>query len=90
MPTQDVTIVNALGLHLRASSKLSQTASRFPCEVWLRRGNKRVNAKSVLGVTMLAAGPGVMLTIETAGEQESEAMQALVGLIESGFGESLT
>ncbi|MEY2776555.1 MAG: hypothetical protein RLY30_653 [Pseudomonadota bacterium] len=89
MQRRDVTIVNALGLHLRASSKLSQTATRFPCEVWLSRGAKRVNAKSVLGVTMLAAGPGVSITIETSGEQEQEAMQALVGLVESGFGEEL-
>lgn len=89
MLTREVTIVNALGLHLRASSKLSQAASRFPCEVWLSRGAKRVNAKSVLGVTMLAAGPGVSISIETAGEQEAEAMQALVQLIESGFGETL-
>ncbi|MEY4013730.1 MAG: hypothetical protein RLZZ290_594 [Pseudomonadota bacterium] len=89
MPAQEVTIVNALGLHLRASSKLSQTASRFPCEVWLSRGPKRINAKSVLGVTMLAAGPGVVISIETFGDQEDEAMQALVSLIESGFGETL-
>ncbi|MEY3572768.1 MAG: HPr family phosphocarrier protein [Burkholderiaceae bacterium] len=89
MPSQEVTIVNALGLHLRASSKLSQTASRFPCEVWLSRGTKRINAKSVLGVTMLAAGPGVCISIETSGDQEDEAMQALVALIASGFGETL-
>jgi phosphocarrier protein len=89
MPVRDVTIVNALGLHLRASSKLSQTASRFPCEVWLSRGNKRVNAKSVLGVTMLAAGPGVSIQIETSGTQEEEALLALVSLIEGGFGETL-
>jgi phosphocarrier protein len=89
MPAREVTIVNALGLHLRASSKLSQTASRFPCEVWLSRGTKRVNAKSVLGVTMLAAGPGVRIQVETTGEQEEPALQALVSLIESGFGETL-
>ncbi|NBV88539.1 MAG: HPr family phosphocarrier protein [Betaproteobacteria bacterium] len=89
MPHREVTIVNALGLHLRASSKLSQTASRFPCEVWLNRGPKRVNAKSVLGVTMLAAGPGVTITVETTGEQELEALDALVSLIEAGFGEPL-
>jgi phosphocarrier protein len=89
MPHREVTIVNALGLHLRASSKLSQTASRFPCEVWLSRGPKRVNAKSVLGVTMLAAGPGVTITVETTGEQELEALDALVSLIEAGFGEPL-
>lgn len=82
-----VTIINALGLHLRASSKLSQTATRFPCEVWLRRGTKRVNAKSVLGVTMLAAGPGTDIEIEVDGEQEDEALAALRTLIADRFGE---
>ncbi len=87
MPKQTVPVINALGLHLRASSKLSQLATRFPCEVWLSRNNKRVNAKSVLGVTMLAAGNGTEVDIETIGEQEQEALDALVGLFASKFGE---
>ena len=86
MPKQTVPVINALGLHLRASSKLSQLATRFPCEVWLSRNNKRVNAKSVLGVTMLAAGKGTEVDIETIGEQEQEALDALVGLFASKFG----
>jgi phosphocarrier protein len=87
MPKQTVPVINALGLHLRASSKLSQLATKFPCEVWLSRNNKRVNAKSVLGVTMLAAGKGTEVDIETIGEQEGEALAALVDLFASRFGE---
>jgi phosphocarrier protein HPr len=87
MPKQTVPVINALGLHLRASSKLSQLATRFPCEVWLSRNGKRVNAKSVLGVTMLAAGKGTEVEIETTGEQEAEAMTALIDLFASRFGE---
>ena len=87
MKIEKATIINALGLHLRASSKLSQTATRFPCEVWLRRGTKRVNSKSVLGVTMLAAGPGTEIEIEVDGEQEDEAMATLKALIANRFGE---
>ena len=87
MRIEKATIINALGLHLRASSKLSQTATRFPCEVWLRRGTKRVNAKSVLGVTMLAAGPGTEIENEVDGEQEDEALATLQELIANRFGE---
>jgi phosphocarrier protein HPr len=87
MPRQTITVTNKLGLHLRASSKLSQMASSFPCEVWLERNTKRINAKSVLGVTMLAAGLGAEVTIETSGEQEDLAMQSLVKLFEDKFGE---
>ena len=87
MPSQTVPVINTLGLHLRASSKLSQLASRFPCEVWLSRNGKRVNAKSVLGVTMLAAGKGTQVDIETIGDQEQEALDALVALLASRFGE---
>lgn len=87
MKIEKATIINALGLHLRASSKLSQTATRFPCEVWLRKGTKRVNAKSVLGVTMLAAGPGTEIEIEVDGEQEDEALATLQELIANRFGE---
>lgn len=87
MPKQTVPVINALGLHLRASSKLSQLATRYPCDVWLSRNNKRVNAKSVLGVTMLAAGKGTEVEIETLGEQEQEALEALIALFASKFGE---
>lgn len=87
MPQATVTIINALGLHLRASSKLSQLASRFVCEVWLMRGTKKVNAKSVLGVTMLAAGPGTEVTIITEGDDAAEALLALTELVASRFGE---
>jgi phosphocarrier protein HPr len=87
MPKQTVPVINTLGLHLRASSKLSQLATKYPCEVWLSRNNKRVNAKSVLGVTMLAAGKGTEVEIETSGEQEQEALEALMALFASKFGE---
>lgn len=87
MPKQIVPVINTLGLHLRASSKLSQLATRFPCEVWLSRNSRRVNAKSVLGVTMLAAGKGTEVEIETIGEQAEEAMAALIELFASRFGE---
>jgi phosphocarrier protein len=87
MPQATVPIINALGLHLRASSKLSQLATRFPCEVWLMRGTKKVNAKSVLGVTMLAAGPGTEITILTEGDQSEAALEALVALVAGRFGE---
>jgi phosphocarrier protein HPr len=82
-----ITIINKLGLHLRASSKLSQTATQYPCEVWLSRGSKRINAKSVLGVTMLAAGPGTEIEIECDGDREDEAMAAIRHLIDDKFGE---
>jgi phosphocarrier protein len=87
MPKQTVPVINALGLHLRASSKLSQLATKFPCEVWLSRNNKRVNAKSVLGVTMLAAGKGTEVEIETIGDQADEALTTIVALFASRFGE---
>lgn len=83
----NVTISNVLGLHLRASSKLSQLATKFPCEVWLSKGAKRINAKSVLGVTMLAAGQGTEIEVETIGAQDEEAMTALLALINDKFGE---
>ena len=67
-----VTISNKLGLHARASAKLTKLAGSFPCEVWLARGDRRVNAKSIMGVMMLAAGLGVTVEIETNGEQEQE------------------
>jgi phosphocarrier protein len=80
--------MNKLGLHARASAKLTQLASQYYCEVWLSRGDRKVNAKSIMGVMMLAASKGVVLDIETAGADETEAMEALVNLIEKRFGES--
>ena len=87
MLQQDVLIINKLGLHARASAKLTQTASQYPCEVWMSRNGKRVNAKSIMGVMMLAAARGTTVNVETSGEQEQEAMEALVALINDRFGE---
>lgn len=81
------TISNKLGLHARASAKLTKLAGSFPCEVWMSRGERRVNAKSIMGVMMLAAGMGVTVEVETSGESEQEAMQALLALIDDKFGE---
>jgi phosphocarrier protein len=87
MLQQDAQIINKLGLHARASAKLTQTASQFPCEVWLTRNGRRVNAKSIMGVMMLAAAKGTTVNIETTGEKEQEAMTALLALISDYFGE---
>lgn len=87
MPSQEAPIINKLGLHARASAKLTQTASRFPCDVWLTRNGRRVNAKSIMGVMMLAAAKGTSVVVETAGEQENEALQAILDLIADRFGE---
>ena len=80
-------ISNKLGLHARASAKLTKLAGSFPCEVWLSRGERRVNAKSIMGVMMLAAGKGVEIQVETDGDQEQPAMDALLALIADKFGE---
>jgi phosphocarrier protein HPr len=80
-------INNKLGLHARASAKLTKVAASFPCEVWMSRGERRVNAKSIMGVMMLAAGVGSEVTIETNGEREQEAMDALLALVADKFGE---
>ncbi|MFZ2542381.1 MAG: HPr family phosphocarrier protein [Gallionella sp.] len=87
MQRQDVVIINTLGLHARASAKLTQLASGFKCEVMLSRSNRRVNAKSIMGVMMLAASKNTTISIETKGEDEVEAMQALLNLINDYFGE---
>jgi phosphocarrier protein HPr len=87
MQQQEVQIINKLGLHARASAKLTQLASSFKCEVMLSRNNRRVNAKSIMGVMMLAAAKGTTIVIETNGEDEAGAMQALVKLINDYFGE---
>ncbi|MDD2926396.1 HPr family phosphocarrier protein [Rhodoferax sp.] len=81
------TISNKLGLHARASAKLTKLAGSFPCEVWMSRGERRVNAKSIMGVMMLAAGQGTPVEVETSGEREQEAMEALLALINDKFGE---
>src|SRR6478672_2890210 len=87
MTKTSATISNKLGLHARASAKLTKLAAGYPCEVWISRGERRVNAKSIMGVMMLAAGIGTEITLETDGEREDEAMNALLALISDKFGE---
>jgi len=87
MLQQDALIVNKLGLHARASAKLTQLASGFKCEVMLSRNQRRVNAKSIMGVMMLAAAKGTTIGIETDGADEADAMQAILNLINDKFGE---
>ena len=87
MPQITTTISNKLGLHARASAKLTKLAGSFPCEVWLSKGERRVNAKSIMGVMMLAAGLGSEVVLETIGEREDEALQALLALMADKFGE---
>jgi phosphocarrier protein HPr len=81
------TISNKLGLHARASAKLTKIAGSYPCEVWLSKGERRINAKSIMGVMMLAAGIGSMVELETDGAQEAEASAAILALIADKFGE---
>jgi len=87
MLKKEIEIINKLGLHARASAKLTQTASGFACEVWIVRAGRRVNAKSIMGVMMLAASKGATVELETNGSDESEAMEAMVALINNKFGE---
>ena len=87
MAERDIQITNKLGLHARASAKLTQTAVRFQSEVWLTRNGRRINGKSIMGVMMLAASRGTEIKIETIGTDEVAAMNALVELIEDKFGE---
>ncbi|MBS0507059.1 MAG: HPr family phosphocarrier protein [Proteobacteria bacterium] len=87
MIKNSITISNKLGLHARASAKLTKLAGSFPCEVWMSKGERRINAKSIMGVMMLAAGLGSQVEVETDGAQEQEAMQALLALIDDKFGE---
>ena len=87
MIKQTTTISNKLGLHARASAKLTKLAGGFRCDVHLSRNGRRVNAKSIMGVMMLAAAKGSTITLETDGEDEVAAIDALAGLISSGFGE---
>jgi len=87
MLQQDIEIVNKLGLHARASAKLTQMAGQFKSEIWIARNERRVNAKSIMGVMMLAANKGSTIRLEIDGVDESEAMQALAALIADRFGE---
>ena len=87
MLQREVEIINKLGLHARASAKLTQVAGRFEADVWLSRNGRRVNAKSIMGVMMLAAAKGSTVVVETEGADEAEAMNEVVGLIADRFGE---
>jgi len=87
MPNTDIVISNKLGLHARAAAKLTQLASKFASEIFISRGAQSVNAKSIMGVMMLAAGIGVTVELETNGLQEGEAMDAIVQLMNDKFGE---
>lgn len=87
MPQASVTISNKLGLHARASAKLTKLASSYPCDVWMSKGDRRINAKSIMGVMMLAAGLGSVVMVDTQGERDAEALTALLALIHDKFGE---
>jgi phosphocarrier protein len=87
MPKAEAPIVNKLGLHARASAKLTQLAGSYPCEVWMERNGRRINAKSIMGVMMLAAGKGSSIVVDTKGEQADAALSALLALIADRFGE---
>ena len=87
MPQTTTTVSNKLGLHARASAKLTKLAGSYPCEVWISKGERRVNAKSIMGVMMLAAGLGSEVLLETRGEQEQEALDAILALMADKFGE---
>ena len=84
----EVEILNKLGLHARASAKLTQLAGGFASEVWMEKGSRRINAKSIMGVMMLAAGKGSTVVVETDGADELAANQAILELIASRFGEA--
>ena len=84
---QHILIINKLGLHARASTKLTQTASQFKSDIWIERNGRRVNAKSIMGVMMLAASKGSTVSLEATGVDESAAIEALVELINNRFGE---
>ena len=87
MIQRDFTISNKLGLHARPSAQLTQVASRFASEVWIAKGGRRVNAKSIMGVMMLAAGCGSVVSVDADGPDEAAALDAVGALIASGFGE---
>lgn len=87
MARAETEIVNKLGLHARASAKLTQLAGGFASEIWMEKGSRRINAKSIMGVMMLAAGKGSTIAIETTGDDEQEALDAILKLIADKFGE---
>lgn len=87
MIQSSITISNKLGLHARASAKLTKLAGSFPCEIWISKGERRVNAKSIMGVMMLAAGIGSEVVLESEGEQAQQALDALLALMADKFGE---
>ena len=87
MARAETEIVNKLGLHARASAKLTQLAGSFDCEIWMEKGSRRINAKSIMGVMMLAAGKGSKVVIETTGDDEQEALDVILKLIADKFGE---
>jgi phosphocarrier protein HPr len=87
MPQREIEIQNKLGLHARAAAKLTQAASKFTAEVWLSRNGRRVNAKSVMGVMMLAAGKGSRISVETDGADADAALEAIAALVNDKFGE---
>lgn len=87
MIKQDMEIINKLGLHARASAKLTQTAGQFSADVFITKAGKRVNAKSIMGVMMLAAGKGAQVELEASGTDEAAALAAVVALINDKFGE---
>ncbi|MDR2690433.1 MAG: HPr family phosphocarrier protein [Azoarcus sp.] len=87
MPSAEVTIINKLGLHARASAKLTQLAAGFSAEIWLTRGERRVNAKSIMGIMMLAASQGTVIAIETEGTDADVALMRIIALINDRFGE---
>jgi phosphocarrier protein HPr len=87
MPSREAEIINKLGLHARASAKLTQLAGSYQCEIWLSRSGRRVNAKSIMGVMMLAAGKGSTILIEAEGGDADAALAAIVKLIAERFGE---
>jgi phosphocarrier protein len=87
MRSADAEIVNKLGLHARASAKLTQLAGGFECEIWLSRSGRRVNAKSIMGVMMLAAGIGSTIKVEAKGKDADQALAAILRLIQDKFGE---
>ena len=89
MQRVEAVIVNKLGLHARPSAKITQLATRFQSEVWMAKGARRINAKSIMGVMMLAAGKGSVLVIEASGPDEDEAVAALAALVAGGFGEEI-
>ena len=87
MARSEIEITNKLGLHARASAKLTQMAAGFESEVWMEKGSRRVNAKSIMGVMMLAAGKGSVVVVETIGDDEEPALESILNLIADKFGE---